>query len=144
MDFLAQTLIVFAILITVVIAALSFEPADPFAAWVKLAERYGTDRRPSAIQFAGQRLRFGGQRARPKPLNSFVTFDATIDDFGLWIICKGIDEEQFPAALKIPGTHVRFLVEKGNEYLFDLYAEPPVRISVRGDLGRALAERSRS
>lgn len=144
MDFLAQTIIVFAILIVVAIAALSFEPADPFAAWIKLAERYGTARRPSAIQFTGQHIRFGGQRGKPKVLNAFVTYDATIDDFGLWIICKGIDEEQFPATLKIPGTHVRFLVEKGNEYLFDLYAEPPVRMSVRGDFGRALAERSRS
>ena len=144
MDFLAPTIIVFAVLLVVAIAALSFEPADPFAAWIKLAERYGTGRRPSAIQFTGQRIRFGGQRGKPKDLNAFVTFDATIDDFGLWIICTGIDEEQFPATLKIPGTHVRFVGEKGNEHVFDLYAEPPVRMSVRGEFGQALAERSRS
>ncbi|MBT8082549.1 MAG: hypothetical protein KJP08_01000 [Gammaproteobacteria bacterium] len=143
MDFLAPTMIVFAMLLVVAIAALSFESADPFAAWVKLAERYGTERRPTAIQFAGQRIRFGGQRGKPKDLNAFVTFDATIDDFGLWIICNGIDEEQFPAALKIPGTHVRLVAEKGNGYVFDLYAEPPVRMVARGELGQALAERSR-
>ena len=144
MDFLGPTFIVFAMLLVVAIAALSFEPADPFAAWIKLAERYATERRPSAVRFAGQRIRFGGQRGKPKHLNSFVTFDTTIDDFGLWIVCKGIDEEQFPATLKIPGTHVRFVGEKGHEYVFDLYAEPPVRMAVRGEFGQVLAERSRS
>lgn len=144
MDFLAPTFIVFAVLLVVVIAAMSFEPADPFAAWVKLAERYGTQRRPSAVQFPGQRIRFGGQRGRPRHLNSFVTFDATIDDFGLWIICNGIDEAQFPAALKIPGTHVRAVGERAGQYLFDLYAEPPVRMVAHGDFGKALMERSRS
>jgi hypothetical protein len=144
MDFLAPTLIVFAVLLVVAIAALSFEPADPFAIWIKLAERYATDRRPSSVQFTGQRIRFGSPRGKPKHLNSFVTFDTTIDDFGLWIVCNGVDEQQFPAALKIPGTHVRFAGEKGSEYAFDLYAEPPVRISVHGELGQVLAERSRS
>ena len=144
MDFLAPTMIVFAILLVVAIAALSFEPADPFAAWVKLAGSYGTERQPSAIQYAGQHIRFGGQRGKLKDLNAFVTYDATIDDFGLWITCKGIDEEQFPATLKIPGTHVRFVGEKGHEYVFDLYAEPPVRMAVRGEFGQVLAERSRS
>ncbi len=144
MDFIGPTLIVFAVLIVVAIAALSFEPADPFAAWIKLAESYGTARRPSAIQHTGQRIRFGGQRGKLKHLNDFVTFDTTIDDFGVWIICNGIDEEQFPAALKIPGTHVRFAGAQRNEYLFDLYAEPPVRISAHGEFGQALEERSRS
>ena len=144
MSFLAPTLIVFAVLLVVAIAALSFEPADPFAAWIKLAERYATDRRPTSVQFSGQRIRFGTQRGKPKHLNSFVTFDTAIDDFGLWIICKGIDEEQFPAALKIPGTHVRFVAQKGNDYIVDLYAEPPVRMALHGEFGQALAGRSRS
>lgn len=144
MDFLAPTLVVFAVLLVVVIAAMSFEPANPFESWVRLAERYGTERRPSAVQFAGQRIRFGGRRGKPKHLNSFVTFDTTIDDFGLWIVCKGIDEEQLPAALKIPGTHVRFAGQRADDYAFDLYAEPPVRMAVRGEFGEALAERSGS
>ena len=131
-------------LLVVVIAALRFEPADPFAAWIKLAERYATDRRPSSVRFAGQRIRFGARRGKPKHLNSFVTFDTTIDDFGLWIVCNGIDEDQFPAALKIPGTHVRFVAEKRNEYVFDLYAEPPVRMAVHGEFGQLLAEQTRS
>jgi hypothetical protein len=142
MEHLGSIFVVFAILLVVTIAAFSFEPAKPFAAWVRLAEHYATERRPSQIEHTGQKILFGDSRGRLKGLNDFVTFDATIDDFGLWLICKGIDSEQFPAALKIPGTHIRSHGQHGQTYLFDLYAEPPVRISARGELGAALMEKT--
>ena len=133
--------VVFAILIVVAIAAVAFEPANPFEQWVRLAERYATERRPSEVVFADQRILFGGKRGRLKPLTPFVTIDATIDDFGLWLVCKGVEAEQFDPALKIPGTHVRAAGRHGKYYLFELYAEPPVRIAVQDALGQELASR---
>lgn len=143
MEYLGPTLVVFAILLVVTVAALSFEPANPFEKWLSLAQRYTTDRRPSGVQFPGERILFGGRRGGLKPLNEFVTFDVTIDDFGLWLVCHGIDEAEVPAALKIPGTHVRGRGEHGRHYLFELFAEPPVRIGLRGAAGEALQQRCR-
>ena len=141
MDFMGPAFVVFAILIVVAIAAVAFEPANPFEQWVRLAERYATERRPSEVVFADQRILFGGKRGRLKPLTPFVTIDATIDDFGLWLVCKGVEAEQFDPALKIPGTHVRAAGRHGKYYLFELYAEPPVRIAVQDALGQELASR---
>lgn len=144
MDYLGPTLIVFAILIVVAVAAVAFEPANPFAKWLQLAKHYATERRPSAIRYPGQKVLFGGQKGRLVSLNEFVSFDVTIDDFGLWMICKGVDTDEVPLALKIPGTHVRPAGQHGRSYLFDLYAEPPVRIAVHGDLGEELQRRCQS
>lgn len=139
MEFLGQTLIVFAILLVVTIAAVSFDPANPLETWFKLAERYQTGRRPSAIEFSDQSLLFGARRV--KRLNDFARFDVTMDDFGLWIIYRNNDQEGVPDTLKIPGTHVRFSGEHGQRYLFELYAEPPIRMAARGELGEALKQR---
>jgi hypothetical protein len=139
MEYLGPTFIVFAILLVVTIAAFSFEPANPLEAWFKLAERYQTGRRPSAVEFTDQSLLFGVKRVRR--LNDFARFDVTIDDFGLWIIYRNNDQDDVPGALKIPGTHVRFRGRHGQRYLFELYAEPPVRMAVRGNLGATLSQR---
>ncbi len=141
MDYMGSTLVVFAILLVVTIAALSFEPANPLQKWLSLAQRYATDRRPSGVQFPGERILFGSRRGRLKPLNEFVTFDVTIDDFGLWLVCNGVDGADVPAALKIPGTHVRGRGEHGRNHLFELYAEPPVRIALQGAAGESLQRR---
>ena len=141
MDFIGPALVVFAILIVVAIAAVSFEPAKK---WIQLTERYATERRPSEVGFADQRILFGAKRGRLKPLTPFVTFDVTMDDFGLWLVCKGVEAEQFEPALKIPGTHVRAVGEHGRHYLFELYAEPTVRIAVQRELGKELKNRIHS
>jgi hypothetical protein len=138
MEYLGPTFIVFAILLVVTIAAFSFEPANPLDAWFKLAERYQTGRRPSAIEFSDQSLLFGIKRVRR--LNDFARFDVTIDEFGLWIVYRNNDQDDVPSALKIPGTHVRFRGQHGQRYVFELYAEPPVRMAVRGNLGAALMQ----
>ena len=96
---MTQIFIVFIVLLVVVIASLAYEPANPFDAWLKLAERYQTSRRPSEIQFTNQVLMFGAKRV--KRLNDFARFDVTIDDFGLWIIFRNNDQEEIPDALKI-------------------------------------------
>ena len=144
MSFLGPAFIVFAILMVVAIAAVAFDPANPLEQWLRLAERYETERRPSEVQFPGQRILFGGKRGSLKPLTPFVTIDATVDDFGLWLVCKGVEAEQFDPAVKIPGTHVRAAGTHGKYYVFELYAEPPVRIAVQGELGRELASRASS
>lgn len=140
MEYLGPTFIVFVILLVVTIAAFSFEPANPLEAWFKLAERYQTGRRPSAVEFSDQSLLFGVKRVRR--LNDFARFDVTIDDFGLWIVYRNNDQDDVPSALKIPGTHVRFRGQHGQRYVFELYAEPPVRMAVRGNLGATLKQRS--
>lgn len=139
MDYLAPTFIVFAILLVVTIAALSFEPGNPLDAWLKLAQRYQTPHRPSERQFTNQVLLFGQKRANK--LNDFARFDATIDDFGLWLIYGNNPQEEIPSALKIPGTHVRFIGDHGGKQLFELYAEPPVRMAASGEFGEALKQR---
>jgi hypothetical protein len=136
MDFLAPAFVVFAILIGVAVAAVAFEPANPFEQWLRLADRYATERRPSEVAFPDQRILFGGKRGRLKPLTPFATIDATVDDFGLWLVCKGVEA--------IPGTHVRAAGMHGKHYVFELYAEPPVRIAVQGALGQKLTNRARS
>lgn len=144
MDYIGPTLVVFAVLIAVAVAAIAFEPANPFAKWLQLAKHYATERRPSAVQYTRQKILFGSAKGQLGSLTDFVSFDVTIDDFGLWIICRGIESDEIPSALKIPGTHVRFHGEHGKNYLFDLYAKPPVRIAVRGELGEALQQRCQS
>ena len=139
MDYLGPTFIVFAVLLVVMIAAISFQPANPLDAWFRLAERYQTPRRPSETQFSNQALMFGLKRV--KRLNDFARFDATIDEFGLWIIYSNNPQDEVPSALKIPGTHVRFVGEHGRKYLFDLYAEPPIRMAASGEFGATLRQR---
>ncbi len=142
MDYLGPTFIVFAILLVVTIAAVSFEPANPLDAWLKLAQRYQTSRRPASIDFGDQSLLFGIKRVQR--LNDFARFDLTIDDEGLWIVYRNNDQEDLPSALRVPGTHVRFRGKVGQRYLFELYAEPAVRMAARGDFGAALMQRCRS
>lgn len=139
MDYLGPTFIVFAVLLVVMIAALSFQPANPLDAWLKLAQRYQTARRPSERQFTGQKLQFGIKRV--SSLNDFARFDTTIDDFGLWIVYNNNGQEEVPSALKIPGTHVRYVGEHGRKHLFDLYAEPPIRMAAPGEFGETLRQR---
>jgi len=139
MDYLGPTFIVFGVLLVVMIAAISFQPANPLDAWLRLAERYQTPRRPSEIQFTNQALMFGLKRV--KRLNDFARFDATIDEFGLWIIYSNNPQDEVPSALKIPGTHVRFVGEHARKYLFDLYAEPPIRMAASGEFGATLRQR---
>ena len=136
MEYMTQIFIVFGILLVVVVASLAYQPGNPLDAWMKLAERYQTGRRPSEIQFTDQLLMFGPKRV--KRLNDFARFDVTVDDFGLWIIYRNNDQEELPDALKIPGTHVRYEAHHGQQYLFQLYAEPPVRMAARGPVGEAL------
>lgn len=133
---MTQIFIVFGILLVVVVASLAFEPGNPFDAWMKLAERYQTGRRPFEIQFTDQPLMFGVKRVRR--LNDFARFDTAIDEFGLWIIYRNNDQEGVPDALKIPGTHLRFEASHGKQYLFQLYAEPSIRMAARGEFGEAL------
>ena len=139
MDYLGPTFIVFAVLLVVMIAAISFQPANPLDAWFRLAERYQTPRRPSEKQFTSQTLMFGLKRV--KRLNDFARFDVTIDEFGLWIVYSNNPQDEVPSALKIPGTHVRFVGEHGRKYLFDLYAEPPIRMAASGEFGATLRQR---
>ena len=139
MDYLSPTFIVFAVLLVVMVAAVSFQPANPLDAWFRLAERYQTPRRPSEKQFTNQALMFGLKRV--KRLNDFARFDATIDEFGLWIIYSNNPQDEVPSALKIPGTHVRFVGEHGRKYVFDLYAEPPIRMAASGEFGATLRQR---
>jgi hypothetical protein len=144
MEFFGPALIVFAILIGVAIAAISFEPASPLQQWHRLMERYGTQDQPPGVQFRNQAVLFGGRRGGLQPLNPFVRFDATIDDFGLWLVCRGPDDQKLDAAIKVPGTHVRPASRRVRGYQFELFAEPPVRIAVDADLGAAIEKKSQS
>jgi hypothetical protein len=139
MEFVGPTFIVFAILIIVAVAAVSYTPAAPYDAWLKLTQRYQTDRRPTVVQFTNQVLMFGEKRV--KRVNDFARFDTTIDDFGLWIVFRNNDQQEIPNALKIPGTHVRYEAHHGDQYLFQLYGEPPIRMTAKGEFGETLMKK---
>lgn len=141
MEYLGSALVALAILLVVVIAAFSFEQANPLDAWLRLVQSYATPRTPSQVSFVDQDIRFGAKAGSLKNLAIAAKFDATLDDFGFWITYKGPLPDEVPDTVKIPGTHIRFVGQKGNEFIFDLFAEPPVKIGLRGELGSALMER---
>ena len=141
MEYLGSALVALAVLLVVVIAAFSFEQTNPLDAWFRLIQSYGTPRAPSQVSFANQEIRFGTKASNLKNLAIAAKFDAALDDFGFWITYKGPLPDDVPDTVKIPGTHIRFAGQKGNEFVFDLFAEPPVKIGLRGELGGALMER---
>lgn len=144
MAYLTEAFIAIAVIAVVAIAALSFEPTNPLAPWLKLAGRYATDRRPSQRTFTDVGILFGSTRGTLRPLTDFGGFDIALDDFGLWLIYKGPLPEDCAAGIKVPGTHVRFVKQKGDQYLFDLFAEPPVRIAVPGEVGSTIQQKGQS
>jgi hypothetical protein len=141
MEYLGSAMIALAILLVVVIAAFSFEQTNPLDPWLRLIQSYATSRAPSQVSYVDQDIRFGTKSGSLKSLAIAAKFDATIDDFGFWITYKGPLPDEVPDTVKIPGTHVRFLAQKGSEFVFDLYAKPPVKVGLRGELGSTLMER---
>jgi hypothetical protein len=144
MEYFGETLMVVMVLVAVAVAAIMFEPADPLDNWRRLAERYGTGDRPANVQYVTQQVLFGGPRGALKPLEPNATFDVAIDEYGLWIMARDIDAVAPAPTLKIPGTHVRTAGKRGQAYLFKLFAEPPVRIGVGGELAAELLQKSQS
>ncbi len=138
MEYLSETIVVLMILVVVAVAAVSFEPADPLENWKRLIERYGTNGWPGNPQYTMQQIHFGGPRGGLKPLGPSATFDVEIDEFGLCLAARGIETEEGPDIVRIPGTHVRPAGKRKQGLVFKLYAEPPVRILVGGDLGSEL------
>ena len=141
MEQMGTVFIVMAVLLVVAIAAFSFEPANPLEPWMRLVQSYATQRQPSQVSFVDQDVRFGSKRGGLKSLSIAAKFDATIDDFGFWLTYKGPLPEDCADTIKIPGTHVRFITHSGDQYAFELYANSPVTMGVRGDLGELLMQR---
>ena len=141
MEFMSEAFVVLAILLVVGIAAFSFEPTNPLEPWLRLVQSYGTERQPSQVTFADQEVLFGAKRKGLKKLSIAAAFDATVDDFGFWLTYQGPLPEDATETIKIPGTHVRFMLQNGNQYVFELFAQPPVTVAVKGELGAVLMER---
>jgi len=141
MEHMSEIFIVLAVLLVVVVAAFSFEPANPLEPWLRLVQSYGTAREPSQVSFTNQEVLFGAKRGGLKKLSIAARFDSAIDDFGFWLTYNGPLPEDAAETVKVPGTHVRFVLQNGNQYVFELYAEPPVTIAVNDELGAALMER---
>ncbi len=144
MEYFGETIIVLLILLVVAVAAVAFEPADPLDNWKRLTERYGTSSWPGNPQFTMQQIQFGGPRGALKPLGPSAVFDVEVDDFGLCLAARGIDSGDSPDIVKIPGTHVRTAGKRRQGYVFKLFAEPPVRILVSGELGSELLRKSQT
>lgn len=141
MEYLGTALIALAVLLVVVIAAFSFEQANPLDPWLRLIQSYATPRAPSQVSYTDQDIRFGTKSGSLKSLAIAAKFDATIDDFGFWLTYKGPLPDEVPDTIKVPGTHIRFVAQKGGQRVFDLYADPPVKVGVSGELGDMLMER---
>ena len=141
MEYMGEAFIALAVLLVVVIAAFSYQPANPLESWLRLAQSYGTGRQPSQVSFPDQEVLFGAKRGGLKKLSIAAKFDATVDDFGFWLTYKGPLPEDATETIKIPGTHVRFVLQNGDQYVFELFAEPPVTVALKGELGATLMER---
>ena len=142
MEYFSETLVVLLILVAVAVAAVAFEPADPLDNWKRLTERYAANGWPGSPQFTMQQIHFGGPRGALKPLSESATFDVEIDDVGLCLAGRGIGAEDTPDIIRIPGTHVRPAGKRKQGYVFKLFAEPPVRILVSGELGSEMLRKS--
>jgi hypothetical protein len=142
MEYLGETIVVLLILVGVAVAAVAFEPADPLDNWNRLIERYGTSSWPKNPQFTAQQVAFGGPRGALKPLGPDAVFDAELDDFGLCLAGRGIGSGDTPNIIRVPGTHVRPAGKRKQGFVFKLYAEPPVRILVAGELGSEMLRKS--
>ena len=142
MEYLGETIVVLLILVGVAVAAVAFEPADPLENWNRLIERYGTSNWPGNPQFTAQQIQFGGPRGALKPLSPEATFDAEIDEFGLCLAGRGIDSGGNSHIIRVPGTHIRPGGKRKQGLVFKLYAEPPVRILVAGELGSEMLRKS--
>ena len=141
MEYLGSAIVVFGILAAVAVATIVFEPASPFTLWIKLAEHYGTDRRPAQVTHPNEMILFASARGGFKSLGEGTTFDASIDDDGLWLAMKGNRPDGSASVLKIPGTHIRFSEQRGEQYRFDVFARPPVKVALYGDFGNAIMQR---
>lgn len=141
MSYLGLSLIALAVIAVVAVAAVAFEPANPFAPWLRLAERYGSGARPAQVSHTDEPLLFGGPRGTLRPLGDATLFDALVDEEGLWLVMKGARPEEGRSVLKIPGTHIRFAGQKGEQFRFDIFAEPPVRVGMYGQIGKDISER---
>ena len=141
MEHMGSALVALAVILVVAIAAFSFEPANPLEPWLRLVQSYATQRQPSQVSFVDQDVRFGGKRGGLKTLSIAAKFDATIDDFGFWLTYKGPLPEDCAETVKIPGTHIRLVTQSGDQFAFELYADPPVTVGVRGELGDRLTQR---
>jgi len=141
MEYFGSAFIALAVLLVVVIAAFSFEQANPLDPWLRLIQSYATSRAPSTVSYVDQDVRFGAKSGSLKSLAIAAKFDATIDDFGFWLTYKGPLPDEVPDTIKVPGTHIRFVGQKGGQHVFDLYSDPPVKVGVRGELGDVLMER---
>lgn len=144
MEYMGSAFIALAILLVVLIAAFSFQPANPLEPWLRLVKSYAAGGRAPKVTFPDQQVHFGAKRRGLKSLAIAAKFDATIDDFGFWLTYKGPLPENCPATVKIPGTHIRYLSSAGQQQVFEVFASPPVTVGVRGELGDELKQRCRS
>lgn len=142
MESLGPGFIVIAVLVIVAVAAVAFQPADPMEKWLRLTASYGTREQPQTVQYTGQQILFGGERGGLKELHPAISFEATIDDHGLWLVGRGMTGPEVPSTVKIPGTHIRSAGKRGKQCRFDIFAEPPVRIAVAGDFGAELRSKT--
>jgi len=141
MEHMGSAFIALAMVFVVAIAAFAFEPANPLAPWLRLAESYATGRQPSQISFVDQDVQFGGKRGGLKNMAIAAKFDATVDDFGFWLTYKGPLPEGCEDTIKVPGTHIRYVSRVGRQQVFELFASPPVTVGVKGELGDVLMQR---
>jgi len=141
MEYMGSALIALAVLLVVVIAAFSFEPANPLEPWLRLVRAYAAGGRAPQVSFADQDVQFGAKRGGLKNLAIAAKFDAAIDDFGLWLTYKGPLPEDCPATVKVPGTHIRFVSNGSRQQVFEVFASPPIKIGLRGELADELQQR---
>ena len=133
---------VFVILGIVTVAAVSFEPSGYLGNWRQLADRYKTNRRLARILFKGQHIfvgrLMGGPRFFADNVGEYARFDVDISKEGLWLHYGGPEPKKAPDQMLIPWDCIEFEKKVDATFYFEVAADDPVEISVRGDLAAAI------
>ena len=130
MENLSPTVIVFLTLAIVLAAALAYKPTSFVGQWQKLADKYQTSNSPRRITFPDEYIMvgrlLGGLWPWRNDFAEYAKFDVEVDDDGLWLLYDGPLPERCPPRLFVPGTHVKYVKEKRDQFFFLLHADYPI------------------
>ena len=142
MEYLEPAVKVLLILGAVLVAALAFQPKSLVGQWRILSDLYGTPNSPRKVSFPDQHLLIGKLSGGVRPFGTggaeFAKFDVEVDNDGLWLLYDGPTPEKCAPRLFVPGTHVRYLKDKGGQYSFLIHADKPIPLRTNQELGEAI------
>ena len=139
---LQTVFMVFGVLAAVVIFQLLY-PKRPEFFLHRLSESFATQRRAPDYVFRNESF-FVRSALEKGRLDAFfpwryANFDVCVDDDGVWMSFVGPDATQCAPSLLVPWNRIRFVRHWSSHSYFTFLAKRPVGITVRQELGEAIA-----